>query len=275
MLEVEPKVWLIQEPNVVIGQLAEYLAEVGGWRWYERVVAPVVAKTGGAGATELIEFCGRLCYRSWEAGLNKNVTKIRENTAEYLLNILTSGHGSVIQHGHFTFVLHDVSRVVTAELNRHSHPDVSEQSLRYVRLDELRFRIPPGLPHEVERAGRQLVQETEHFLRWAAECCGLDNEGDEADIGLSFYEKKQITSALRRFAPMGVATEEVWTANLRDLRHIIESRTDIHAEEEIRVVVNQIAEIMAARAPFFFGDYERELHPGHKVPAWVTPYRKV
>lgn len=282
MIETEPKVFLVSEPMVVIDQMAAYLREVGGTSWYERVVAPVILQYGKAGATELIEFCGRLCYRSWEPGLNKNVTKVRRDTAEYILNILTSRHGSVTEHAHFTFVFRDVSRVFTAEWNRHRHPNISEQSLRFVRLDTLRFRLPPVLPDEVLRAGQGIVEECEKFLAWAAEYCGLDNEGDEfggpGQAFIPFAEKKVITSALRRFAPLGLSTDEAWTADLRDIRHIIESRTDFHAEEEVRIVADKIATIMAERAPFFFQDYEL-VHDEDKandgVPRWETPYRKV
>jgi thymidylate synthase (FAD) len=280
MIETQPKVFLLAEPSIVIEQMRAYLMEIGGEEWYERVVAPVVLSYGGAGATELVEFCGRLCYKSWKPGLNKNVTKIREDTAAYLLNILTVGHGSVIEHAHFTFVLHDISRVLTAELNRHRHPNISEQSLRYVRLDQdIRFRIPDLLPDEVREAGRGLVGEIEKFMAWAYEYCGLDNEGDESEINLSFAEKKTITSALRRFAPLGLSTEEVWTANLRDIRHVIEMRTAPGAEEEIRMVAHQIGTIMEARAPYFFQDYEKRYPTrstnGAVPPVWETAHEKV
>ena len=63
-------------------------------------------------------WCGN-CYRSWEPGLNPNVTRIRTDQAKYLENILASAHGSVLEHVSFTFVLHNVSRVFTHEVVRH------------------------------------------------------------------------------------------------------------------------------------------------------------
>jgi hypothetical protein len=41
-----------------------------------------------------------LCYRSWEPGLNPNVTKIRRDRKAYFDNILKSGHGSILEHAH-------------------------------------------------------------------------------------------------------------------------------------------------------------------------------
>lgn len=43
----------------------------------------------------LIALAAKRCYKSFEAGLNPNVTKIRKDYGEYIDNILKSGHGSV------------------------------------------------------------------------------------------------------------------------------------------------------------------------------------
>ncbi|HWQ70375.1 MAG TPA: FAD-dependent thymidylate synthase, partial [Patescibacteria group bacterium] len=73
--------------------------------------------------------------------------------------------------------------------------------------------------------------------------------------GRPFYEKKVLTSAMRRIAPDGVATTLIWTANARTLRWVIESRTAPGAEVEIRSVFGKVAGIMAREAPNLFGDF--------------------
>ena len=40
----------------------------------------------------------------------------------------------------------------------------------------------------------------------------------------NFTVKKEATSAFRRLAPMGVATNIGWSANMRTIRHIISNR---------------------------------------------------
>jgi thymidylate synthase (FAD) len=98
---------------------------------------------------------------------------------------------------------------------------------------------------------------------------GIDSEED-------FSTKKVITSAVRRIAPLGMATEEGWSANIRALRHIIEMRTAFGAEEEIRIIVNQIAFAMQRECPLLFGDYILDEHDDDTIPpAWTTPFRKV
>ena len=87
------------------------------------------------------------------------------------------------------------------------------------------------------------------------------------DDGTKMHEKKHKTSFMRRFAPDGVATGLVWTANVRTLRHTIEARTDPGAEEEIRLVFGKIGELMRAEAPALFGDYEVS-QDGTWVPGW-------
>lgn len=125
MREVTPEVYLIGRPNVDVGEMRRYLADVGGEAWLDRVeplyemTVPIGHRDVGARVNSpegrhgeaLVEFGGRLCYRSWEPGLNANVTKVREDSGEYFDNVLASGHGSVTEHGFYVFVFHNVSRV--------------------------------------------------------------------------------------------------------------------------------------------------------------------
>ena len=66
--------------------MAAYLQEVGGERWLERLDRDQL----GNDAQDLAEFAGKMCYRSWEPGLNPNVRKVRDDQAEYLENILSN-----------------------------------------------------------------------------------------------------------------------------------------------------------------------------------------
>ncbi|KAB8186292.1 FAD-dependent thymidylate synthase [Nonomuraea phyllanthi] len=260
MRTVEPEVFIVARPSLDYDELARYLAEVGGESWLERL------DRGDLDAQNLAEFAGRLCYRSFEPGLNPNVVKIRQDQSDYLRNILASAHGSVLEHVSFSFVLHNVSRVLTHELVRH-RPGVaiSQESLRFVRLDELPFWFPEWAraDDELMKRATGVLEQLEQFQLWMAEHFGLDEEG------VPFAEKKHRTSFMRRFAPEGVATGLVWTANVRTLRHTIEARTAAGAEEEIRLLFQRIGELMRREAPALFGDYVVE------DGAWVPGWRKV
>src|SRR5256884_5932452 len=226
-----------------------YLRDVGGEPWLERRLA----EGGSLNSGELlVEFAGRACYRSWEPGLNPNVSKVRTDQREYFANILRSAHGSVLEHANYSFALRNVSRAATHEIVRHRAGSAfSQESLRYVRLADIGFRVPPAL-EPVREQVISIVEQLEEFQVSAAKQLGIDEQG------VPFHVKKEVTSALRRLAPTGLSTDIIWTANARTLRHVIEMRTAIGAEEELRLVFDAIARMMQAEAPGLFQDFVRE-----------------
>jgi thymidylate synthase (FAD) len=262
MRNVHPEVFLVARPQLDYQVLAAYLAEVGGSSWLERLDKGHLDND----ALNLAEFAGRLCYRSWEPGLNPNVTKVRSEQDAYLRNILASAHGSVLEHVNFSFALHNVSRVFSHEIVRHRPGTaISQESLRFVRLKDIGFWFPEWATADAELMERAtaILGQLEEFQLWMADHFGLDEEG------VPFHEKKHKTSFMRRFAPDGVATGLLWSANIRTLRHTIEARTDPGAEEEIRLVFGMIGELMRAEAPALFDDYT--VTDG----AWIPGWRKV
>ena len=101
MHETVPSVFLIARPQVELAGMRAYLEDVGGQSWLERRLEEGEPNHGEL----LVEFGGRACYRSWEPGLNANVTRVRSDRREYLENILRSAHGSVLEHANYTFAL--------------------------------------------------------------------------------------------------------------------------------------------------------------------------
>jgi thymidylate synthase (FAD) len=242
--------------------MSGYLRDVGGESWLKRRLD----ESGGApNAGELlVEFGGRACYRSWEPGLNPNVSKVRTDQREYFANILRSAHGSVLEHANYSFALRNVSRTFTHELVRHRAGSAfSQESLRYVRLSDIGFRVAPALEPLRERV-LAIVEQLEEFQRDAASELGIDDEG------VPFHVKKEVTSALRRLAPIGLSTDIVWTANARTLRHVIEMRTAAGAEEELRLVFDIVARQMLEEAPGLFQDFARQ-----DDGSWLPEHRKV
>jgi len=262
MHETTPKVFLIARPSLELDGMRAYLEEIGGESWLQMRLAGAEATPNAAEL--LVEFAGRACYRSWEPGLNPNVSRIRTDQREYFANILRSAHGSVLEHASWSFALRNVSRVFTHELVRHRAGSAfSQESLRYVRLTDIGFRVAPSLEPVRERV-LSLVEQLEEFQVSAAEALGIDHEG------VPFHVKKEVTSALRRLAPIGLSTDIIWSANARTLRHVIEMRTAPGAEEELRLVFDLLATIMLEQAPALFQDFTRQ-----PDGAWVPEHRKV
>lgn len=90
---------------------------------------------------------------------------------------------------------------------------------------------------------------------------------------MSFGEKKLVTSALRRIAPIGLSTNIGWSANFRTIRHVLEQRTDPSAEEEIKLVFGMVGAIVNTRYMAIFGDYDVRIVDGY--PCYKTDNRKI
>jgi thymidylate synthase (FAD) len=260
--ETTPSVFLIARPSIDFDGMRGYLQDVGGASWLDRRLEEVEGSPNGGEL--LVEFGGRACYRSWEPGLNVNVTRVRSDRREYFENLLRSAHGSVLEHASYSFALRNVSRVFTHELVRHRAGSAfSQESLRYVRLTDIGFRVPPALEPLRSRV-LTIVEQLEEFQRDAAAELGIDDEG------VPFHVKKEVTSALRRLAPIGLSTDIIWSANLRTLRHVIEMRTAEGAEEELRFVFDEVAAVMARETPLIFQDFERDADG-----CWAPRFHKV
>lgn len=264
-----PEVFLIQKPSLDWDEIRRYLTKVGertetsAIDWADRVQFDPNMSDGEA----LIEFGGRECYRSWVPGANANVSKVREFSSQYLSNIVSSGHGSVLEHANYSFVFDDVSRVFTHEMVRHrAGVAVSQESMRFVRLTDIPFWFPEWArddPLLMDRCVRLLHYMEDHQL-WMTDHFGLD------DSGVPFEEKKHKTSFMRRFAPDGVATGMLCTINVRAIRHIVYMRTALGAEEEIRLVMDDVAKLALDATPNLMQDYNV-----NENQEWIPEFLKI
>src|SRR5438046_5035682 len=114
MKNVRPVVIKIVETVVHPEALGRVLAEVGA----SETASSKFLGTHGTDGQTLIEFAGRICYESYEPGLNPNVTRIREDPADYFRNIVSRGDGSILEHSAVSFVICNVSSITTPVLVR-------------------------------------------------------------------------------------------------------------------------------------------------------------
>lgn len=253
MRNVEPKVYLIAK-TVMQPEAAQWLADIGASGY----------PAEGFGA-KLVQLCGKRCYMSFKAGLNPNVTRVRDDMAAFIDNILEVSHGSVLEHASYSFAIEGVSRVFTGEMNRHrAGMAISEGSMRYIRFDDISYWMPNSLQEaegdseELQR--KKLLSRAVFYsaFQQAEECYTelLAIWAEELAPESKFAAKKQITSMMRRIIPMGVASGGVWTGNLRALRHVFTMRCDSAAEEEICLVACLLLACMREAEPLFFGDFK-------------------
>lgn len=241
MKYVEPKVFLIAETKLTVSHF-DFLKEIGVANW--DTDAP-------SDSEKLIELAGKTCYMSFDKSLNKNLTRVRKNqNNDYIQNgIVKVDHGSVLEHASVTFAIHNVSRIFTHELVRHrAGCAFSQQSGRYVRTDEINAYMPKCLTNKENDLLAQALMSIELHYK------NIEDQVFKRIPNDNFYEKKQVTSALRRLLPNGQVNTIIFTANHRALRHIIQMRTSYHAEEEIREVFEIIKDILIEEYPNIYED---------------------
>jgi thymidylate synthase (FAD) len=122
----------------------------------------------------------------------------------------------------------------------------SQTSGRYVRTDSINFVHDPILD-----CVKDELTEALNYLEAVYKRI-------EAKVGIAdlkdFGKKKKLTSAMRRILPNGQSNEIGFSLNLRALRHTIEMRTSEAAEWEIRLIFNQVANLVKSKYPAIFAD---------------------
>lgn len=224
----------------------------------------------------IVMYAAKRCYNAFGLEHNKNLTKVREELAPHIANILSSGHGSCLEHVTYTFAIEGVTRVLTGELNRHRvGVAISEGSGRYIRFDDIPYRLPTCFHGTKEE--RALVssngpdydgpRDSLAYKKWETALIFNDHFEDterryalleyiwrEELASSDFHLKKELTSAFRRIVGIGHCTGGTWTFNIRALRHIMTLRSTEFAEEEIRELARLIYEAVVPREPLLFAD---------------------
>ena len=239
---VTPKVFVIGESTQIKEGMDAMLDHLGVPDWQTDAVSD---------AEMLSEVAGKLCYMSFDTDLNKNLTRTgMRNNEQYLQEgIIATKHGSVLEHTVVNFVLLDVSRVLTHELVRHGDGTAfSQESGRYVRR-ELGMFIP-SIISEQPALLEAFIEAAENIEEQYTKLVDLSGINDSPD----FNWKKKMTSALRRVLPEGRANAIFFSANHRAIRHIIQMRTDRHAEEEVRLAFVPVFYAMLERYPALYKD---------------------
>ncbi|CAN5716196.1 hypothetical protein BH24ACT22_BH24ACT22_12590 [soil metagenome] len=224
-------------------------------------------------SSQLCKTAGQLCYASFGPRRTTN-----ENAASYFERLTSAGHGSVLEHASFSFLLYGISRSVTHELVRHrAGAGFSQISQRYVSGAVLRFVERPeyqedeGLHRLFEDRASRAAAEYEAMAEELLE----KQEGGAAMLSADYKTdaRKKVQQTARSLLPNETEAPMVFTGNVRALRHIIEMRADAHAESEIRALALRLFLCLHRADPILFGDYELDELPDgtYKV---ATQHRK-
>lgn len=263
--EPAPKLSIIREPRVyLVGRqqtdddaIARFLSDEGVDRWS--------TDTEEAGQ-KLVEIAGRVCYMSF--------AKPRPGgNSAYIGHVLEVGHGSVLEHAVFNFIITGVSRSFTHELVRHRAGwGYSQLSQRFVDESECAFVEPDAIADdpELHAVWLEAIETSQRAYRKLADGLAARFSGMEDRT----LRRKKAREAARSVLPNATETKIFVTANARAVRHFLEMRGDAAADVEIRKVAVAMLKLVQADSPNLFGDYTlRDLKEGGQ--AVETPHRKV
>ncbi len=181
---------------------------------------------------KVIERAGRTCFMSR--------SRAREDsTPKFIRMLVTRGHHSVLEHATATFVVSGVSRACTHQLVRHRLCSFSQKSQRYVSEKQAAFIMPES------------VSAKEEARKVFADATSASQASYKKLVELGIPKEDA-----RFVLPGAVESRIVISANLRELRHIVELRGSRHAQWEIRMLAVAMLGILKQHAPNVFFDLE-------------------
>ena len=179
---------------------------------------------------ELLEHAGRICYRSESRG----------DPDKFLRARVREGHESLIEHASATFEISGISRACSHQLVRHRLASFSQESQRYVDMEDPEYVIPPSVEPAIWHAWLSAIDETRQAY------ATLRDHGVPKEDA-------------RFLLPNATKTRLVMTANFREWLHICRLRTSRAAQWEIRRVCTLILEALVDECPAVFEQLYEEI----------------
>jgi thymidylate synthase (FAD) len=238
----EPKVYLVGRSTLDQHGVQQFLDdEAASWL------------TDSENGSELLsELAGRVCYMSF------GERQGRRSNREYLANLISMEHGSVLEHVVWNFVVSGVSRSFTHELIRHRAGwAYSQLSQRFVDESDTDFVEPAiiAADPDLHAVWVDSVRRSHDAYRVLADGLAKKIELEHPELK-GRAKRKRAREAARSVLPNATETKVFFSANARALRHFVEYRGAVDAEPEIRRVALALLEIMQRESPNIFGDYE-------------------
>jgi thymidylate synthase (FAD) len=198
----------------------------------------------------VVAAAAKLCYS--QAGVEDILEKLDQNNTEKFLNMLMSyGHESPVEHVSFTFGIEGVSRSLTHQLVRHRIASYSQQSQRYVKLEQFEYVVPPeiGSNKEAKAIFVDAMEKTQEAYNNLVEI--LRQKYLDEGIEMAPAEKKAIEDA-RYVFPNACETKIIVTMNARSLINFFKHRCCNRAQWEIRDLAEKMLAEVRGVAPTLF-----------------------
>lgn len=209
-------------------------------------------------AEKLVASAAKLCYSP--VGVEEIEGSLEDQDVSSFLKLLMDmGHESPIEHVSYTFAAQGVSRTLTHQLVRHRIASYSQQSQRYVKLDQFDYIIPPHI-EDNPKAKALFIQAMEEDQKYYDELSSilfkqhLDKyieQGLSEKKAKSNAEKEAIEDA-RYVFPNACESKIVFTMNARTLLNFFKLRCCNRAQWEIRELAIRMLEEVRSVSPVLF-----------------------
>ena len=197
-------------------------------------------------ALSLIYAAFRQCYHAgfvgdmWPELLEGGISE--EKQADFVRQVMASGHVSPIEHVSFTFAAQGVSRALSHQLVRHRIASYSQQSQRYVDGSDFDYILPPSIAKNEEARVRfveciDAIGAAYRDIKELLERAGHDKAKEDA----------------RFLLPQAAETRIVLTMNCRSLLNFFEHRCCMRAQWEIRALAMAMLRQCREALPAVFG----------------------
>ena len=233
----------------------------------------------------VVAAAAKLCYS--KVGVEQISEKLTDEEVKRFVNHLVEmGHESPIEHVTFTFAIEGISRSCSHQIVRHRIASYSQQSQRYVKLEQFEYIIPPAIESNSE-AKRIFIEAMERDQKAYDELVDLLLEDilidkHAADYGSCIREilkenpdavpdtskvldlyaekfienyrkaEKQAIQDARYVFPNACETKIVITMNARSLLHFFNVRCCNRAQWEIREMATEMLKECKKIAPALF-----------------------
>ena len=201
---------------------------------------------------DVITSAGKLCYSKVGVDeISKKSTK--EDTERFVKMLSDMGHHSPLEHVSFTFAVEGVSRALTHQLVRHRIASYSQQSQRYVNLEKtFDFVYPNAIINEGLSSEYAEIMDYIHS-KYVDLTQKLEEKYLARGMDKRSANKKAIEDA-RYVLPNACETKIVFTMNVRTLLHFFEKRCCVRAQEEIRLLANEMLRQCREISPTLFNN---------------------
>lgn len=183
--------------------------------------------------------------------VNEKIPSLWEVDPKAFKYAVASGHESVLEHCTFTFAIGGISRACSHQLVRHRMASYSQQSQRYVKMDEFEYVTPESFMTTVT---------DDYWNTESSDNSTLASEEFESlmEVIGELYER-MIRAGIpeedaRYVLPNACTTNIVVTMNARELRHFFNLRCCNRAQWEIRELADRMLELCKETCPILFED---------------------